>query len=171
MALLVREMLEDEFEIPINYFHNATVEHLQIMGVGPEKLPPREKWLAYVHADMGNPIEQRSTLQLLWLSDGEPIGFSTADTIIFGESAKMHLHVLDPSKRQKGYGTECVRRSADIYFERLRLQKLYCEPRALNVAPNRTLQNAGFKYLKTHETIPGYINTLQMATLWLREKQ
>ena len=51
-----------------------------------------------------------------------------------------------------------MRRSADINFERLRLKWLFCEPNAFNVAPNRALQKAGFKYLKTHMTVPGPLN-------------
>ena len=41
------------------------------------------------------------------------------------------------------------------YFEELRLKWLFCEANAFNVAPNRTLQKAGFKYVKTHMTVPG----------------
>ena len=35
----------------------------------------------------------------------------------------------------------------------LKLKRLY-EPNAFNMAPNRTLQKAGFMYLKTHMTVP-----------------
>ena len=57
----------------------------------------------------------------------------------------MHLHVTDPERRNQGVGAECVRRSADINFERLRLKWLFCEPNAFNVTPNCALQKAGFK--------------------------
>ena len=47
------------------------------------------------------------------------------------------------------------------------LLKLFSQPYALNPAPNRTLQKVGFKYLKTYETTPSWINFRQPVTLWL----
>jgi len=58
-----------------------------------------------------------------------------------------------------------------IYFEVLKLERLFCEPNAFNVAPNRTLQSAGFKYLKTYKTVPGPLNYHQAVTRWVIEKQ
>jgi hypothetical protein len=43
---------------------------------------------------------------------------------------------------------------------------LYCEPYALNPAPNKTLEKLGFKFLKTYTTIPGWINFEQEVNLW-----
>lgn len=54
----------------------------------------------------------------------------------------MHVHIVKPSQRRRGLGVEAVRRSAEIYFDVLQLQRLLCEPNALNVAPNRTVQAA-----------------------------
>jgi hypothetical protein len=48
---------------------------------------------------------------------------------------------------------------------------LFCEPNAFNVAPNRTLQRAGFKYVKTHMTVPGLLNFHQAVTRWVFEPQ
>jgi RimJ/RimL family protein N-acetyltransferase len=70
-----------------------------------------------------------------WLADDRPVGFSTSDKIRYGEQANMHLHVTDPERRNQGLGAECVRRSVDIYFERLKLKRLFCEPNAFNVGP------------------------------------
>ena len=55
-------------------------------------------------------------------------------------------------------------------FERLKLKRLFCEPHAFNVAPNRTLQKAGFKYLKTHMTVPGPLNFHQAVNRWVIER-
>ena len=41
---------------------------------------------------------------------------------------------------------------------------------AFIVAPNRTLQKAGFKYLKTHMTVPGPFNFHQAVTRWVIER-
>lgn len=83
----------------------------------------------------------------------------------------MHLHVTEPKRRGRGLGTECVRRTADLYFERLRLRRLFCEPNAFNVAPNRALQRAGFEYVKTHMTVPGPLNHHQAVTRWVLERE
>lgn len=82
----------------------------------------------------------------------------------------MHLHVTDPQRRASGIGAACVRESARLYFERLKLERLFCEPHAFNVAPNRTLQKAGFRYGKTHRTLPGPLNYSQAVTRWVLER-
>jgi len=82
----------------------------------------------------------------------------------------MHLHVLAPNHRKRGHGEACVRQSVEIYFDVLKLEQLYCEPNAFNVAPNRALQKAGFRYVKTHETVPGPLNFPQAVTQWVLTK-
>jgi len=170
MTLTVREMKESEVDIIIDYFLNSTPEHLEILGVDPTRLPTRESWFDRFRREHARPIEQRAWLAVIWLLDDRPIGFSTSDKIACGEQASMHLHVVDPERRKRGHGVECVRRSVDIYFERLKLKRLYCEPNAFNVAPNRTLQKAGFSYLKTHMTVPGPFNYHQAVTRWVIER-
>jgi RimJ/RimL family protein N-acetyltransferase len=81
----------------------------------------------------------------------------------------MHLHIVDPERRAAGLGAECVRRTAALYIEQLGLKRLFCEPNALNVAPNRTLQSAGFTYVKTYTTVPGPPNYHQAVTRWVLE--
>ena len=82
----------------------------------------------------------------------------------------MHLHILEVSTRRRGLGAKFVKLSASKYFETFELKHLYCEPNALNVAPNRTLQRAGFTYLFSHETIPGPINFRQVTTRWALDR-
>ncbi len=113
------------------------------------------------------PIEERINYSLVWELDGHPVGFSSTDRIEFGKEAFMHLHVLEPSNRCDGLGTEFVKQSAEIYFRDLELDQLFCEPNAFNVAPNRTLQRAGFSYLFTHEATPSPINFPQITTRWI----
>ena len=59
---------------------------------------------------------------------------------------------------------------SSLPIDTLQISRLFCEPHALNVAPNRTLQAAGFKYVKTHETVPGPFNFHQPVTRWVLEK-
>jgi RimJ/RimL family protein N-acetyltransferase len=170
MPLTVREMMDSEVEFIIEYFLKSTPEHLEILGVDPSRLPTPEIWRERLQREFARPIDQRSSILVIWLSDDRPVGFSTSDKIAYGEQANMHLHVTDPARRNQGIGVECVRRSADIYFDRLKLKRLFCEPNAFNVAPNRTLQRAGFKYLKTHMTVPGPLNYHQAVTRWVMER-
>jgi RimJ/RimL family protein N-acetyltransferase len=170
MTLTVREMAGSEIDIIIEYFLGSTAEHLEILGVDPTRLPAPERLRERFAHERAQPIEQRAWVVVIWLLDDRPIGFSTSDKIAYGEQANMHLHVVDPERRNRGYGVECVRRSVDIYFERLKLKRLFCEPNAFNVAPNRTLQKAGFKYLKTHMTVPGPLNYHQAVTRWVIER-
>jgi RimJ/RimL family protein N-acetyltransferase len=170
MTLAVREMTATEFEIVIDYFLTATPEFLEVLGVDPSRVPPAEGWRERFRREDGRPIERRSWMILTWLFDDRPVGFSSSDKIAYGEQANMHLHIIDPQRRHRGIGAEYVRRSAAIYFERLKLKRLFCEPNAFNVAPNRTLQKAGFKYLKTHMTVPGALNYHQAVTRWVMER-
>ena len=170
MTRTVREMVSSEVDLIIDYFQSATPEHLETLGVDPTRLPPAENWRERLRRQCDLPIDQRSMVAVIWLSEDRPIGFSTSDKIHYGEQANMHLHVTEPERRQQGIGAECVRRSVDIYFERLKLKRLFCEPNAFNVAPNRTLQKAGFKYLKTYMTVPGPLNFHQAVNRWVIER-
>jgi RimJ/RimL family protein N-acetyltransferase len=170
MTLTVREMMSPEVDLIIDYFQNAAPEHLETLGVDPTRLPPADAWRDRLRRELALPADQRTMVLVIWLSAGQPIGFSTSDNIRFGEQAYMHLHVTESERRHQGIGVEGVRRSVDIYFDRLKLKRLLCEPNAFNVAPNRTLQKAGFKYLKTHMTVPGPLNFHQAVTRWVIER-
>jgi RimJ/RimL family protein N-acetyltransferase len=128
-------------------------------------------WRESYAAEFSKPPKKRSVLLVLWELDGTPLGFSIADKIRVGDQANMHLHIVDPKRRGAGYGTECVRRTASIYFDVLQIERLFCEPNAFNVAPNRTLARAGFTYVKTHMTVPGPLNYHQAVTRWALERE
>ena len=155
----------------VDYFHSATPEHLELLGVDPTRLPAREHWRRRYEAEYARPYPERSTILVLWELDGVPFGFSTADKITFGGQANMHLHIIDPERRRSGLGSECMLQTAAIYFNVLEIQRLLCEPNAFNVAPNRALQRAGFSYVKTHLTVPGPLNYHQAVTRWLLERK
>lgn len=165
-ALVVREMTLDEVRIRIDYFHNSSDAYLERLGVSRSLLPAPDEWFSFYEQDAARPIQERLVYSLLWLVRDEPVGFGSLDRIEFGNEAFMHLHVLREDDRRRGLGTECVRRSVAIYFETFQLRRLFCEPNALNVAPNRTVQAAGFRYLFSHFTTPGPINVPQVTTRW-----
>jgi RimJ/RimL family protein N-acetyltransferase len=159
-----------EVGIRINYFHEASDDHLRILGVDRGRLPARDAWLAFYEQDYARPYRERLNVALVWELDSRIVGFSSADRIVFGQEAFMHLHVVDAAMRGAGLGREFVKRSAGMYFELLELERLFCEPNAFNVAPNRTLQAAGFRYVFTHETTPGPLNFPQAVTRWVLEQ-
>ncbi|MDI1261904.1 MAG: GNAT family protein [bacterium] len=170
MELQVREMRLEETPLVIDYFHSSTPEHLEMLGVDPSRLPPKDAWASLFRSQFSLPPEERRGVFVIWLGDGRPIGFSSCDKIVFGKQANMHLHVTEPAQRQQGIGAHCVRLSVDIYFRVLRIHQLFCEPNAFNIGPNRTLQRAGFKYIKTHMTVPGPLNFHQAVNRWLIER-
>ena len=165
--LSVREMQLAEVEIRFNYFHDASDKDLRTLGVDRKLLPTRKAWRAVYEADYARPIREREIYSLVWEVDERPVGFSSVDQIVFGKEAFMHLHILSPTQRNAGLGAEFVKESAQIYFQVLEVERLFSEPNAFNVAPNRTLQRAGFRYLFTHETTPGPLNFPQAVTRWL----
>lgn len=170
VKIAVREMALSEVDLVIGYFHRSNPEHLEMLGVDPMRLPAPDDWRERFASEYSLPLEERGRFFVIWLLDDQAVGFSSCDRIVFGERANMHLHVADADKRRRGVGTECVRCSVEIYFERLRLKRLFCEPNAFNAGPNRTLQKAGFKYLKTHMTVPGPLNYHQAVTRWVIER-
>jgi RimJ/RimL family protein N-acetyltransferase len=170
MQLAVREMQLTEVGIRISYFHDAPDEYLRMLGVDRSLLPSRHEWLAFYEEDFARPTPDRVNYSLVWQRDGEIVGFSSTDRIDFGNEAFMHLHVLEAGLRGSGLGTQFVRLSAQAYFEALELKQLFCEPNAFNVAPNRTLQRAGFRYLFTHQAQPSSINFPQVTTRWVLDR-
>ncbi|MGA2303730.1 MAG: GNAT family protein [Acidimicrobiales bacterium] len=167
IRLAVREMQLFEVSIRIDYFHDAPDEHLRVLGVDRSLLPTREAWRAFYEEDYARPIRDRINYSLVWLRDGQVVGFSSTDRIDFGNEAFMHLHIVEEGLRSTGLGTQFVKLSARAYFADLELKRLFCEPNAFNVAPNRTLQRAGFRYLFSHEARPSSINSPQITTRWV----
>jgi RimJ/RimL family protein N-acetyltransferase len=163
-AMSVREMELREVGLRIEYFHASSDEHLRMLGVDRALLPTREAWRQFYVDDYARPLRERVNYLLAWELDGETVGFSSADRIEFGEQA------LNPGLRRQGFGAAFVRQSAVVYFRMLELRRLYCEPNAFNVAPHRTLQRVGFRYVFTHETRPSPINSLQAVTRWVLDR-
>jgi ribosomal protein S18 acetylase RimI-like enzyme len=114
MSLVIREMTLDEVDLVIDYFHGSTREHLEALGVDPTRLPTRQDWRALYVAEYGKPVQERSTLLVIWELDGVAVGFSSADKIVYGVQADMHLHIMDPQRRRSGIGSACVRETVEL---------------------------------------------------------
>jgi len=119
-TLTVREMRLADVGMRIDYFHDASDRYLDTLGVDRSRLPSREEWYAFYEEDYARPIHLRTNYSLVWELDGQPVGFGSTDQITFGEEARMHLHIVRPTRRREGLGHQFVRQSVPVYFEVLR---------------------------------------------------
>lgn len=165
--LSVREMQQKDIESIADYFLNADSAFLINMGVDLAKVPAKDEWLKMLSEQLTQPYEEKRSYCIIWQADDKPIGHSNVNKIIFGEEAYMHLHIWIPDVKKKGIGTELVKKTIPYFFKNLKLKKLFCEPNAFNTAPNKTLEKVGFDFVKTHVTIPGWLNFEQPCNLWV----
>ena len=100
MELTVREMQLPETELIVDYFfRRSTPEHLGKLGIDAVQMATPGVWQEGFRREYELPIEERAGLFLIWLANGAPVGFSSCDSIEFGESATMHIHVTEPERR------------------------------------------------------------------------
>lgn len=170
-VVLVREIQATDIDYLAAYWFNATPEHFRKMGANKEKLPKKSVFKQMLAAQINAPLKEKQSYALVWEINGKQMGHSNINNIVFGAEATMHLHIWNPDYRMKGIGTELVKKSLPFYFKAMQLKKLICEPYALNKAPNKTLEKAGFSFIKKYTTIPGSINFEQQVNRWELTKE
>jgi RimJ/RimL family protein N-acetyltransferase len=166
LKLSVREIEKRDIEKIADYWLHSTPEHLTGMGVDLAKLPAREEWIKMLNDQLGSSIEEKKSYCIIWEADGNAVGHCNINKIVFGDNAYMHLHIWQNGLRKKGAGQELVKKTLPWFFEKYQLKTLFCEPYALNPAPNKLLEKIGFEFVKEHITIPGYLNFEQPVKLW-----
>ena len=171
LAILVREIQVTDIDYLADYWFNAKPEHFRKMGANKDKLPKKSVFKQMLAKQIKTPVESKQSYALIWEINGQPIGHSNINNIVFEQEATMHLHIWNPHYRMKGIGTELVRQSLPFYFNAMKLKKLICEPYALNLAPNKTLEKVGFKFIKKYTTIPGSLNFEQQVNRWELSKE
>ena len=154
----------------VEYFLGADEAFLRAMGVDPHKLPERRAWLERLLPDLTRPDEQKQTFYLGWDCEGDRVGHCNVNRLLYGDHAYVHLHLWGAGARRAGLGTEFLRRSIPVFFQRFALQHLYCEPYAGNPAPNRVLSKAGFRFLGRYRTTPGLINFEQEVNRYVIDR-
>jgi len=169
--LKVREITNKDIPLISDYWVEADPAFLISMGVDLSKVPNREELEKMLTSQVETPINLKKSFALIWEINGVPVGHCNVNSIIFGNKAKMHLHLWKNDFRNKGDGLKLVRKSIPLFFDRLNLNLIECEPYAKNPAPNRTLEKAGFTFIKTYNTIPGSLNFKQDVNLWQLKKQ
>jgi RimJ/RimL family protein N-acetyltransferase len=165
--LSVRELQKEDIDAITNYWLGADPVFLKGMGVDMNKIPGRDEWEKMLLEQLSQSYKEKKSYCIIWQGDDKPVGHSNINKIIFGEEAYMHLHIWYDDIRKKGYGTPLIKMTLPWFFEKYKLKKLYCEPYALNPAPDKTLEKAGFEFVKEYITTPGWLNFEQPVKLWV----
>ena len=165
-SLSVREIRESDIELITQYWLGSDAAFLKAMGADINKLPDKVEWRKMLMEQLSQRLKEKKSYAIIWEVDGRPVGHSNINKIKFAEEAYMHLHIWDAEIRKKRFGTQFIKMTLPYYFEKFRLKKLYCEPYALNLAPSKTLEKAGFRFVKEYITTPGWINFEQKVCLW-----
>jgi len=168
--LKVRPIQNEDIKYIADYWTCSSDEHLIKMGVDLAKRPQKKDLIRFLETQLKIPLNSKTSYALIWTLDDNAIGHCNVNQIEYSEQAFMHLHLWDTKKRKKGLGTQLVKLSLPYFFNDLKLEKLFCEPYALNTAPNRTLEKIGFKFIKEYVTIPGSINFEQPVKRWCLNK-
>jgi RimJ/RimL family protein N-acetyltransferase len=166
VSFSVRELHEDDVDLIANYWSEADPDYLTGLGVDLNKLPSRDDFLEILTDQLKLPLKLRQSYCTIWQEDNQAIGHCNVNKLVFGQEAYMHLHLWRPEQRYHGLGVSLVRQSLKVFFGRLELQDLYCEPYALNPAPNAVLAKVGFIFAKQYVTVPGTINFEQKVNRW-----
>ena len=169
--LSVREILPTDIPSITNYWLQADAAYLKGMGADKSKLPTAEQWHQMLQTQINLPYSEKQSYCTIWEVNGEAVGHCNVNQISFGKEANMHLHLWHPETRQKGSGSELVKKSLFYFFQNLKLQTLFCEPYALKPAPNKTLEKVGFRFVKEYITTPGSINFEQLVNRWELTKE
>lgn len=162
----VRDMCAKEASRVVSYFHDLTADDCARLGIDRSKLPEPGHWNLLLREDFERPVGGRRWHYVTWELEGVAIGHSNVGDIERGSHGYMHLHIWRADLRAKGLGRAFVLGSVRRHFEVLDIDTVYCQPNAFNVAPNRALAAAGFAYLETYETVPGWLNHWQAVTRW-----
>ena len=169
--LSVRELHTSDILLIADYWINSPDEHLVGMGVDLKKVPPREAFIEMLENQLSLPIEKRNAYAIIWEFNGIPIGHCNTNPTEYGEQANMHLHIWSDENRRNKIGSELLKMTIPLFFKNLSLKRLYCEPYALNPAPNKTLEKLGFTFVKEYTTIPGGINFEQPVKQWVLKSE
>jgi len=165
-TLNVRELQSSDIPKIISYWLHSDKEFMKGMGVDVTKIPGETEWTQMLEEQLSQNYEDKKSYCLIWEFDSQSIGHSNVNKIIFGREAYMHLHIWYPEFRSKGLGVQFVKLGIPLFFKNIQLQKIYCEPYALNPAPNKTIEKAGFSFVKEYVTTPGWLNFEQNVNLW-----
>jgi len=149
MELSVRPLATEDFNGFINYWVGLSQAEIERLGVAIDRLPSAAQMRSDLEAMLVTPGDGVRTVVLAWCINGEAIGHSSLKDIVPGDSGSIHLHMWRPDLRGKGHGPHLFCLAAVDFYERFRLKRIICEPKADNQPPNRLLQRIGFPLIST----------------------
>jgi len=164
--LSVMEMQKSDIVLMANYWENADPKFLVSIGVDPDRRVTLEQLQKALTEQLNMPLDEKLSYTLIWQLGSKQVGHSNVNKIEYGKKASIHIHIWYSDIRQKGYGSEFVLKSLPFYFNNLNLENIFCEPYALNPAPNKMLKKIGFKLKRKYITIPGAQNFEQEVSRW-----
>jgi RimJ/RimL family protein N-acetyltransferase len=165
-ALSIRQLQITDLDLFAAYWLNSDQSYFTGMGVDVTKLPAKKNIFDYWQSQFKMPLDQRLSYCVIWERNSIPIGHSSVRPLNYGKDAYLHLHLWNNEERKRGMGFEFIKMTVAHYFEVLKLQDLYCEPYALNPAPNKVMEKAGFDFIREYITTPGPFNFEQPVKLW-----
>lgn len=167
----IRDLSENDIELIANYWLKSDGDFMKSLGVDLEKLPQREELTVMLKEQIQLPDNKKSSLALIFEVNNIPVGHCNVNNITFNKEATMHLHIWDAQFRKKGFGAKMVLASLPIFFDRLQLETIWCEPYSKNTAPNKTLKKIGFEFTKNYVTVPGSLNFEQEVSQYKLTKE
>ena len=159
MELRVRPISEKDNGF-INYWLQLSPDEIERLGVAVDRLPSADEMRSGLRANGKSASGTVATFVLAWVVDGEAIGHSSLKDIVPGESGRIHLHMWRPDLRGRGLGPRLFCLSALDFYGRFRLERIICEPKADNPAPNRMLQRIGFPLVESRIGASSDISTI-----------
>jgi len=162
----VKEASLQDIRLIADYWEKASDAYLESLGVDLSKRVSGDVLIDRLTIQHSLAYSDKQAYPVIWFVDNRPVGHCNINMISYGEEAHMHLHLWEPLLRRSGYGARLVKLSLPFFFENFKLQKIICEPYALNDAPNKTLEKVGFTFVKEYITVPGAINFEQPVKQW-----
>ena len=169
--LSIRELRAEDLDALISYWTESKASFMENMGVDMNKMPKEAEWRTFLSKQLQQNYKEKESYCLIWLLNNQAVGHSNVIKIIYGKEAYMHLHLWNQMHRIKGLGLQFVKLGIPIFFTNLALEYLFCEPYALNPAPNKLLQKLGFQLFEQYTGIPGWLNFEQPVNKWLMTKE
>lgn len=162
----IRPITETDIALITNYWLDADPDYLKGMGVDTSRMPAAAQWHEMLNQQINSPMGEKLSYALILLVNGEPSGHCNINKIERGQQAYMHLHLWHSEQRQAGLGSAMVQMAVPVFFDLFSLERIMCEPYALNAAPNKTLEKVGFVFVKKVTCIPGRLSFEQEVNLW-----
>ncbi len=149
MDLSVRPLAVEDFDGFINYWLGLSQAEIERLGVAIDRVPSAARMRSDLEAMIATPDDGVRSFVLCWCINGEAIGHSSLKDIVSGDAGSVHLHMWRADLRGKGHGPPLFCLAAVDFYERFKLRRIICEPKADNSPANRLLQRIGFPLIST----------------------